>query len=223
MGSRLPPLTENSQGGLPSGLAARAGRGGAAIRLRPAEGHRHRADSYWSLGDYDRAVADYGQAVSRLTQDDERAYYDRGYTYRDAGRLDEALADFDMALQLLPTYVEAYRQGRQHLPECGATQRALADLTRAIQLDPRDDANYVSGVIHVAETRVSESPARRSKAIRLRPTRMLLAPCRGLSGNGGALPRPPTTRPSSSTRNTRTPTGCERERTPHSVSMKRPG
>src|SRR5262249_5531790 len=119
----------------------------AAVRLRPdwADGYRFRAECHWELGEYEQAVADYGEVI-RLTEGDERAqaYWDRGYTYRDAERYAEALADFDQALKLLPTFAAAYRERGATYAEAGEPERALADLKRAIRLDPDDDASYVA-------------------------------------------------------------------------------
>lgn len=118
----------------------------AAIRLKPdyAHAYRSRADCYWRLGDYAKALADYSEVI-RLTEGDERAdaYCDRGLTHQDAGNLAEAIADFGLALQMLPSSRDAFRRRGVAHALAGNPEQALSDLTRAIRLDPGDDAAYL--------------------------------------------------------------------------------
>jgi MtfA peptidase len=145
----------------------------AAIRLRPdfVDAYRHRAELYCEQEAYDLALADYGTVI-RLTSDDDRAeaHCERGVVYRWKGDHDQALADFDAALQLCPDYARAYcERGITHAAH-GEREKALADLDRALRLDPRDDAAYLErGVLH-AETGAFEKAVKDfTKAIRLNP------------------------------------------------------
>lgn len=74
------------------------------------------------------------RAVQKLVRD--------GYTQREAGRLDEALAALNDAIALDPEYVEAYLQrGMTHL-EKESRESAYADLRRALSGKPDDDAVF---------------------------------------------------------------------------------
>ena len=78
---------------------------------------------------------------------DEQAWighFNRGSGYRRANAYDQALADFDKAVELKPRFARAY-QGRALVhDELGADYKAHADLDRAIELDARDWSAYYS-------------------------------------------------------------------------------
>lgn len=114
----------------------------AAVRLQPRDldSYGGRADYLLSLGEYDRAIADYSTVI-RLLPGESRgeALCDRGLAYRDKGDLGAALADFDEAIRRWPRYARAWcERGTTHA-ERGDYKQALADLTEARRLDPRDD------------------------------------------------------------------------------------
>ncbi|OIJ92801.1 tetratricopeptide repeat protein [Streptomyces colonosanans] len=53
-----------------------------------------------------------------------------------AGRDEEALADYDIALALDPGYASAYASRGVSLANLGRDEEALADLNRAVELRP---------------------------------------------------------------------------------------
>lgn len=66
------------------------------------------------MGDYDKALIDYGSALeqdSRYTP----AYNDRGCLYKKVGKLDQALADYDKAVELTGKYY--HYSNRAHVKE----------------------------------------------------------------------------------------------------------
>ncbi len=65
------------------------------------------------------------------------AYINRAMAYEDAGRLKEALADYDRALELNSGYAPLYNNRGLVLNSLGRYQEAITDFTRAIELDPR--------------------------------------------------------------------------------------
>jgi Mlc titration factor MtfA (ptsG expression regulator) len=116
----------------------------AALRHRPdyLDAYRQRADHRMTLGDVDGAVADLGAVVGLVKGDEERAeaLYERGAVLYEAGRLEEALADFTAAIGLCPEFAVAYADRGAIHAERGERGQALADLNEAVRLDPRDDA-----------------------------------------------------------------------------------
>jgi tetratricopeptide (TPR) repeat protein len=78
---------------------------------------------------------------------DEQAWighFNRGSGYRRGNAYDEALADFDKAVELNPRFARAY-QGRALVhDELGEDYKAHADLDRAIELDAHDWSAYYS-------------------------------------------------------------------------------
>jgi cytochrome c-type biogenesis protein CcmH/NrfG len=58
-------------------------------------------DAYAKEGDYDRAIAEYTQAI-RLDPNDVLAYYLRGFAYWNKGDYDRANADYKALLRIDP-------------------------------------------------------------------------------------------------------------------------
>ena len=100
--------------------------------------YNNRGLAYYELGEFDRALEDYSQAIA-LDPDYAYAYFGRAYTYYELGRNDEAIADFDQALALDPTYTEGYsgRAAAECLKSEPRTQRALEDILALIQREPQ--------------------------------------------------------------------------------------
>lgn len=67
----------------------------------------------------------------------ERAHHNRGFAYLQAKRYEEAMRDFDRALELNASDANAYVGRGTLLTRTGRHAAALADLTRAIEIDPR--------------------------------------------------------------------------------------
>ena len=66
----------------------------------------------------------------------ERAYANRGELYRGAGRMRDALADFDRAIALNPRIAEGYVGRATVRLDMRRPEDALPDLDRAVELDP---------------------------------------------------------------------------------------
>jgi S1-C subfamily serine protease/regulator of sirC expression with transglutaminase-like and TPR domain len=79
------------------------------------------------------------RACTQLLQRDPRnavLYLNRGISYRETGRLKEALSDFNRAIQHNPRYTQAYvLRGNLYL-RSRDNRRAIQDYERAVSLDP---------------------------------------------------------------------------------------
>jgi tetratricopeptide (TPR) repeat protein len=64
--------------------------------------YNNRGNASYRRCDFDRAIADYDEAI-QLDPKDAQAYYDRGMAWEKKRRLREALADFKMHSQLTPS------------------------------------------------------------------------------------------------------------------------
>ena len=67
----------------------------------------------------------------------ERAHHNRGFAYLQAKRHEEAMRDFNRALELNPGDANAYVGRGTLLTRTGRHAAAVKDLTRAIEIDPR--------------------------------------------------------------------------------------
>jgi tetratricopeptide (TPR) repeat protein len=71
------------------------------IPLNNASAFSDRGVIYHEKGDYDRAIADYTEAI-RLDPKYSNAFYNRGYAYEKKGDYDRAIADYTEAIRLVP-------------------------------------------------------------------------------------------------------------------------
>lgn len=102
----------------------------------------NRGVAYSELGDYDRAIKDYQQALTLVPKDPTAvknlriAYVRRAAAAARLGDQTAALADYDRAIELEPDHPLAYMRRGQLQLDRGDKAAAIADLTRAQQLDP---------------------------------------------------------------------------------------
>ena len=73
--------------------------------------------------------------VLQLDPDNYLAYYNRGVSYQDQGKLDEAIEDYSSAVKLDPEYSEAYYNRGVARDRRGDFAGAFADYSEAIQLN----------------------------------------------------------------------------------------
>jgi tetratricopeptide (TPR) repeat protein len=104
----------------------------------------NRGVAYSELGDYDRAIGDYGQALALVPGDATAirnlriAYIRRAAASARLGDRAAAVADYDRAIELEPNHPLAYLRRGQLALERGDRAAAVADLTRARDLDPQN-------------------------------------------------------------------------------------
>jgi tetratricopeptide (TPR) repeat protein len=102
-----------------------------------------RATSLHAVGETDRALSDYGDAI-RVDPNNSLAYLGRGVLLATRKRAyNRAIEDFDKVLVLQPDNVDALIARGNAYSQIGDNGRALADLDRAIQLAPENPQAYV--------------------------------------------------------------------------------
>lgn len=87
-------------------------------------------------GDYDRAIADYDQAI-RLNPKYGRAFNNRGNAYQSKGDYDHALADYNQSIQIDPNQAYPYNGRANAYAAKQDYAHALADYAQAIRLSPQ--------------------------------------------------------------------------------------
>lgn len=85
--------------------------------------------------DYDRAIADYTDAL-RLKPEFAHAFYNRGLAHQTKGDYDRAIADYTAAIRLNPTYFRAYKNRGLAYKAKGDMSDATSDLNEAGRLSP---------------------------------------------------------------------------------------
>jgi tetratricopeptide (TPR) repeat protein len=118
-----------------------------AIRLNPGllSAYALRGESYASLGDARRAIADYTTAIQeglKTGLQNSRWYTERASSYRVLKEYQRALQDYNEALKIAPGHVTTIINRGELRRETGDLDGAIADLTRAIELKPKDATPY---------------------------------------------------------------------------------
>jgi tetratricopeptide (TPR) repeat protein len=105
--------------------------------------YRTRGSAYFSRGEYDLAIADFGQAING---DPKNAghYSNRGAAYFQKGEYDRAIADYGEAIRLDPKLVTAYNGRGMAYIHRDEYDRAIPDIDQALRLAPNDANLYDS-------------------------------------------------------------------------------
>ncbi|MGF1627531.1 MAG: tetratricopeptide repeat protein [Alphaproteobacteria bacterium] len=110
----------------------------AALELDPdyLYAYINRGWAYNELPQYLRALEDFNHVIA-VAPGTPIAYLGRGVTQMNQGMLlSSMIADFDKAIDLMPTFSEAYYYRGNAYRGHGEYGRAIADYDQAIQLDP---------------------------------------------------------------------------------------
>jgi serine/threonine protein kinase/regulator of sirC expression with transglutaminase-like and TPR domain len=128
-----------------------------------------RADSELKDKQYDKAVADYSEAI-RDKPDMAEAYYHRGNAYCGLTQYDKAVADYTQAIVLKPDYPEAFRDRGNAYDDLEQKEKAVADYSEAIRLKPDYADAYENRAEVYGQLKQNEKAiADCTEAIRLKP------------------------------------------------------
>jgi len=117
-----------------------------AASEKEAEAFFKRASEYYDKGNYDRAIADFTEAI-RLKPDFVEAYQGRGDAYASGwtnitdlehhrDRADAAIADYSEVIRLKPDAESYKNRGEFYYLYTDDLDRAIADCTEAIRIAP---------------------------------------------------------------------------------------
>jgi lipoprotein NlpI len=134
-----------------------------------AGAYNNRGTAYYGKGDYDRAVADYDEAI-RLDPKYPFAYNNLGNAYRANGDYDRAVANYNEAIRLDAKSVATYVNRGSAYYGKGDKGRAIADYNEAIRLAPRSAYAYRErGLAHLYSDSLANALADVSQASKLDP------------------------------------------------------
>lgn len=89
---------------------------------------------YYLMRDYDRAIAEYTQAI-RIFPNYTSPHDGRGSSYLQKGDLDRAIADYSEAIRINPKFANAYLNRGIAFERKKEVDRAIADYEAALSLD----------------------------------------------------------------------------------------
>lgn len=160
--------TERLEKGDPSGAVKAFDRSLQFDPDNPQIFHK-RANAYYDLQEYDRAIADYTRAIE-LDSDNADSYYNRALTYYQTGDVSEAIDDLTQALRLNPQDTDAYyKRGLAHY-EREDYDAAIQDYSEVIRRQPKQAEAYRSrGTAQVKAGNLQAGLADYTEAIRLSP------------------------------------------------------
>jgi tetratricopeptide (TPR) repeat protein len=107
------------------------------VRAQAARESRDRGDEAARARDYDKAIAEYSQAI-RLDPDNAAVFNNRAFAYWSKGETDLVIADYGAAIRLDPDNVIALVNRAFAYNFKGDYGRAIVDLDKAIKLKPGD-------------------------------------------------------------------------------------
>jgi tetratricopeptide (TPR) repeat protein len=103
----------------------------------------NRGIAFMKLGQFDKAIKDYTEAISRKPSD-YKAFYSRGALFAKLNLVPQAIADYSSAIALKPSYYEAYNNRGVLYERLGRSDKALADYDAAISINPSHYQAYIN-------------------------------------------------------------------------------
>ncbi len=99
-----------------------------------------------------------------------KSHNEQGLALAAQGRLDEALAEFQKALQIKPDYAEAYLNLGNALVRRGRVDEAIALFRKALEIKPNyAEAHNDLGMVLAASARIDEAISHFRKALEIKP------------------------------------------------------
>jgi tetratricopeptide (TPR) repeat protein len=121
------------------------------------------------LGDYDKAIADCGEAL-RLDPNSTAGFNNRGNAWTDKEEYDKAIADYTVAIRIDPKCAIQWVGRGIALMGKGEYKRAISDFDEASRLDPKHAPMYVNrGKAWHLQGQLDKAIADYSEALRLEP------------------------------------------------------
>lgn len=128
-----------------------------------------RGYAYASIGQWDKAIADYTRGIG-INPNYAAAYTYRGVAYDNLKQWYKAIADYSRAIGIDPAYTVVYYNRGVAFSNLGQWAKAIADYSRALEIDPQSaNVYYNRGVAYGNLEQWDKAIDDYSKAIRLNP------------------------------------------------------
>ncbi len=137
--------------------------------------HKERALSirsliYQGLGKHDKAIQDLNVLLSLNTETKWEHYLERSRAFFLSGKMKEALADIEKAIELRPTYFPLLSFRAQLFSQCNEHEKAISEITRCVKGEPSNPGYLVERAeILLRAGRNKEALEDADKALVLKP------------------------------------------------------
>ena len=133
-----------------------------------AEAFNNRGVAYDRKGDYDRAIADYDQAIK--LKPSAELYFNRGNAHLGKSQYDHAIDDYNQAIKLKAGFAAAFDNRCWARAVVGILKQALADCNEALRLMPNNTATFgTRGFIFLKMTNFDAAVSDYDAALRANP------------------------------------------------------
>ena len=126
--------------------------------------------TFEQIGIWKDSITLWSYFIEREPESVPPAYYNRGMVFDNMGRFDKAIEDFDKAIALNPSYLDAYNNRGLVFEEMGKFDKAIEDFDKAIALNPSDpDPYYNRGVVFTKMGKFDKAIDQFDKTIKINP------------------------------------------------------
>jgi len=101
-----------------------------------------RANAYFAVKNYGRAISDYTRSINHAPKSPE-IHYNRAIAHERAGKFIKAIEDYSNAVDADPQYVKAYCNRAALLWSQGESRQALEDMKKAARLGMREMQGFL--------------------------------------------------------------------------------
>jgi len=134
------------------------------------EAYEYRGLAYYNKKDYDKAIADYDEAIKLKPKDTATNTYRRGDAYFNKKDYDQAITDYTEAIKLDPKYSSAYNNRGNAYFNKKDYDKAIADYTEAIKVNPKySNAYFYRGRAYYNKKDYDKAIADYTEAIKVNP------------------------------------------------------
>ena len=132
----------------------------------------HEGNAMLSGGRPDAALAKYNEAL-KFTEDgeDSEVFFNRGIAYKAKGEIDNAIAEYRRALELVPDYAEAHNNLGNLLKDQKKFDEAILHFESSIKIFPDNPNTHNNlGTVYAMKGEVNKAAVYFAKATRLQPS-----------------------------------------------------
>jgi len=133
------------------------------VELKDDEGLFYLGNAFYGRKLFKSGIECYDESLK--LKEYAEAYYNRGVAYAKLNQYEQAIKDYDKAIELNPNYAEAYNNRGNAYAKLNEHERAIEDFNKAVELNPNLAEAYGNrGIVYSEIQRYEESARDLKKA-----------------------------------------------------------